>query len=81
MNERSLAHTRWDCIYHMVWILEYRCNVLHRERCGEIGRIIRELVERKIGCEVVEGSVAPTTCLPEGAVQICGVGRHGVPKG
>ena len=57
MNERSLAHTRWDCVYHIVWIPKYRRKVLYRECRAEIGGIIRELVERKTGCEVVEGSV------------------------
>lgn len=57
MNEKSLAHTRWDCVYHIVWIPKYRRKVLCRECRAEVGSIIQELVEKKTGCEVVEGSV------------------------
>ena len=57
MNESSLSHTRWECVYHIVWIPKYRRKVLYRECRSEIGGIIRELVERKTGCEVVRGSV------------------------
>ena len=57
MNERSLAHAKWDCVCHIAWIPKYRRKVLYRECRREIGGIVRELVERKTGCEVVEGSV------------------------
>ena len=57
MNEKSLAHTRWDCVYRVVWIPKYRRKVLYRECRAEVGCIIRELVEKKTGCEVIEGSV------------------------
>jgi len=29
MNDfRSLSHTKWDCKYHLIWILKYRKKVL-----------------------------------------------------
>lgn len=57
MNESSLAHTRWDCTYHIVWIPKYRRKVLYNECKREVTEIVRELVEKKKGCEIVEGSV------------------------
>ena len=57
MLEKSLAHTKWDCVYHIVFIPKYRRKVLFEEVRPEIGGIFRELREKKDGCEVVEGSV------------------------
>jgi|GEM_PF-4100795 REP element-mobilizing transposase RayT len=31
MIEESLAHTTWDCTYHIVWIPKYRGKVLYGE--------------------------------------------------
>ena len=58
VNEESLAHTRWDCTYHIVWIPKYRRKVLYQQNRPEVGALIRRLFEQK-GCEVLEGS----TCL------------------
>ena len=30
----SLAHTKWDCKYHIVWIPKYRKKRLFLETCG-----------------------------------------------
>ena len=29
MAENSLSHTRWDCVYHVVWIPKYRRKVMY----------------------------------------------------
>ena len=29
MTEQSLAHMKWDCVYHIVWIPKYRRKVLY----------------------------------------------------
>lgn len=56
MTEDSLAHTKWDCTYHIVWIPKYRKKALYGEVRQEIKDIIRHLLEmRKIA--VVEGSM------------------------
>ncbi|MEG2024744.1 MAG: IS200/IS605 family transposase [Gordonibacter sp.] len=55
MNESSLAHTKWDCTYHIVWIPKYRRKVLYGEYRKEVGEIIRELIDKKKGCSIVEG--------------------------
>ncbi len=59
MAEKSLAHTKWDCVYHVVWIPKYRRRVMYGELRREIVEIIRELVDREDGVEIVEGSACP----------------------
>ncbi len=53
MNNSSLAHTKWNCKYHIVFAPKYRRQVIYGKLKREIGKIIRELCERK-GVEIVE---------------------------
>ncbi|WP_250151525.1 IS200/IS605 family transposase [Escherichia coli] len=46
-NEKSLAHTRWNCKYHIVFAPKYRRQVFYRERRA-IGSILRKLCEWKM---------------------------------
>ena len=46
-NEKSLAHTRWNCKYHIVFAPKYRRQVLYREKRKAIGSILRKLCEWK----------------------------------
>ncbi|EOU3755034.1 IS200/IS605 family transposase, partial [Escherichia coli] len=46
-NEKSLAHTRWNCKYHIVFALKYRRQVFYREKRRAIGSILRKLCEWK----------------------------------
>ena len=39
----SLAHTKWNCKYHIVFVPKYRKQVIYGELKKEIGKIIREL--------------------------------------
>lgn len=57
-NNESLAHTRWDCTYHIVWIPKYRRKVPYGEVRQEVRDILRKLVDTKDGFELVEGAVA-----------------------
>ena len=44
MNDSSsLAHTKWNCKYHIVFAPKYRRQVIYGELKKEIGKIIREL--------------------------------------
>ncbi|EGE2447506.1 IS200/IS605 family transposase, partial [Escherichia coli] len=36
-NEKSLAHTRWNCKYHIVFAPKYRRQVFYREKRRAIG--------------------------------------------
>ena len=56
-NKQSLAHTAWDCVYHVVWIPKYRHKVLYGETRREIVEIIKELVARMPGVEIVQDSL------------------------
>ena len=40
---RSLAHTKWNCKYHVVFAPKYRRKVFYEEKRLEIGAILREL--------------------------------------
>ena len=46
-------------MYHVVWIPKYRRKVLWGEARREIGQILRMLVERMDGVEIVEGALCP----------------------
>lgn len=56
MTEQSLAHTRWDCTYHIVFIPKYRRKVLYGECRTEMKDILRQLLEMK-KIEIVEGAM------------------------
>ncbi|EFU41593.1 IS200 family transposase [Paenibacillus vortex V453] len=53
MVKSSLAHTRWNCKYHIVFAPKNRRQVIYGKLKREIGKIIRELCERK-GVEILE---------------------------
>ena len=55
---RSLAHTKWNCKYHVVFAPKYRRKVFYEEKRLEIGAILRELCRWK-GVEIVEAEVCP----------------------
>jgi len=49
MNEvyESLAHTKWECKYHIVFIPKYRRKVLYGELRPHLGQVLRELAQRR----------------------------------
>ena len=51
---QSLAHVRWECKYHVVFIPKYRKKVLYGKMRRAVGAILRELCRQK-GVDVVEG--------------------------
>ncbi len=46
-DEKSLAHTRWNCKYHIVFAPKYRRQAFYGERRKAIGSILRKLCEWK----------------------------------
>ena len=59
MNDtESLAHTTWNCKYHIVFAPKYRRKVFYGEKRREIGAILRQLCEWK-GVEIIEAEVCP----------------------
>ena len=58
MNEDSLAHTSWNCKYHIVFAPKYRRQIIYGKIRVEIGKILRELCDRK-GVEIIEAECCP----------------------
>lgn len=54
----SLAHTKWNCKYHVVFAPKYRRKVFYGEKKEAIRDIIRTLCQWK-GVEIIEGEVCP----------------------
>ena len=53
-KEQNLAHTKWLCKYHIVFLFEYRRKVIYGQYREEIGKILRQLCSYK-GVEILEG--------------------------
>jgi putative transposase len=49
----SLAHSKWNCKYHIVFAPKYRRQVIYGKIYKDIGKIIRQLCEQK-GVELIE---------------------------
>ena len=54
----SLAHTSWNCNYHIVFAPKYRRKVFFNQKRLEIGAILRSLCEWK-EVEILEAEVCP----------------------
>ena len=50
----SLAHTKWMCKYHIVFIPNYRRKAIYTQYRADMQKIIRTLCKYK-GVEIVEG--------------------------
>lgn len=57
-DNNSLAHTTWDCKYHIVFAPKYRRQAIYGKYKASIGKILRELCERK-GVEIIEANACP----------------------
>lgn len=53
MNNNSLAHTRWNCKYHIVFSQKYRRREIYGKLRVDIGKILRGLCKRK-GINIIE---------------------------
>ena len=52
-DNNSLAHTRWNCKYHLVFAPKYRRQIIFGKIKNDIGKILRKLCEWK-GVEIIE---------------------------
>ena len=57
-DNNSLSHTTWNCKYHVVFAPKYRRQIIYGRIKTDIGRILRELCERK-GIEIIEAEACP----------------------
>ena len=55
MDNQSIAHTRWNCTYHIVIIPKYRRKIMY----GEVKKDIREIL-RKL-CDMSEAKLLKGT--------------------
>lgn len=55
---QSLAHVRWECKYHIVFVPKYRKKVLYGRTRKQMGRILRQLCRQR-GVEIMEGHAMP----------------------
>ena len=55
MDNSSLAHSKWNCKYHIVFAPKYRRQVIYGKIKADIGRILRELCEHK-KVEIIEAN-------------------------
>ena len=53
-DSESLAHTKWECKYHVVWIPKYRRKALYTELRKYLGPVFRDLAQQR-ECTVEEG--------------------------
>jgi putative transposase len=51
---KSLAHSRWDCKYHIVFIPKYRRKAIYGEIRQLLGEIFHDLARQK-ECRIIEG--------------------------
>ena len=56
MDKNSLAHTTWECKYHIVFAPKFRRQIIYGRIRADIGKILRELCERK-GIEIIEAEL------------------------
>ena len=53
LDTSSLAHTKWECKYHIVFAPKYRRQVIYGKIKYDIGKMLRKLCEYK-GVEIIE---------------------------
>ena len=56
LDTSSLAHTKWECKYHIVFAPKYRRQIIYGKIRLDIGQVIRKLCEYK-GVEIIEAEV------------------------
>ena len=54
----SLAHSKWNCKYHVVFAPKYRRMIIYNQIKVDIGKILRKLCEQK-GIEIIEAELCP----------------------
>lgn len=56
IDNNSLAHTTWECKYHIVFAPKYRRKIIYGKLRAEIGKILRRLCDRK-GVKIIEAEM------------------------
>ena len=58
MDKNSLAHTTWECKYHIVFAPKYRRKVIYGKIRADIGHILSEVCNR-VGIVIIEAESCP----------------------
>ena len=58
IDKNSLAHSAWNCKYHLVFAPKYRRMEIYGKIRKDIGVILRRLCEQK-GIEIIEAELCP----------------------
>ena len=58
MDNQSLAHSKYNCTYHLVWIPKYRRKALFGEYRREMGEIIGRVCKLE-GVEILQAATMP----------------------
>ena len=53
MDMNSLAHTKWECKYHLVFAPKYRRQIIYGKIKADVAQILSTLCKRK-GIEIIE---------------------------
>ena len=56
LDTESLAHTRWNCKYHIVFAPKYRRQIIYGKIKQDVGIMLRKLCEYK-QVEIIEAEV------------------------
>ena len=57
-DTKSLAHTKWNCKYHIIFAPKYRRKIIFGKLKVEIGKILRELCSWK-QVNIIEAEICP----------------------
>ena len=53
LDTNSLAHTKWECKYHIIFAPKYRRQIIYGKIKADIGQMLRKLCEYKC-IEIIE---------------------------
>ena len=56
--DKSLAHTKWMCKYHIVFTPKYRRKMIYYQLREDLVKILKDLCKWK-GVEIIEGKAMP----------------------
>ena len=58
LDTKSLAHTKWNCKYHIVFAPKHRRHIIYRKIKADIGVMMRKLCSYK-EVEIIEAEACP----------------------
>ena len=65
MDNQSLAHSKYNCIYHIVWIPKYRRKALFGEYRREMGEIIGRICKLEGESRLFKPPLGGNTTMPQ----------------